>query len=141
MHCPTGYRHRWLEMTMAIASLLAMASPAKAQAPVFIPTPQAGYALADKLCKGCHLLEGSVVPSLPTGVPSMRAIANKAGQTGGRISDTLMMPTHPMPDLQMTSEEIANIVTFLESLRTNPAVKPLIEIGPPPFKPNIPPKT
>lgn len=99
------------------------------------PTPEKGEALASKLCASCHVLPGGNPAAVPAGVPTFRAIANKPGQTGDHIAQVLMMPHAPMPDLQMTRDEILDILAYLESIRTDQSVKPIAppaDIAPPP---------
>jgi hypothetical protein len=50
-----------------------------------------------------------------------------------------MLPHMPMPDAQLTRDEIQNILAYLETLRTNPDVPPLIAPGS--SKPEQPSKT
>ena len=89
-------------------------------------------------CKGCHLLAGAAAVPIPAGLPSLRGIANRAGQTGQRIMDTLIQPSHPMPDMQLSTEEILNLIAYLETLRTDPAIPPLITPRLPADKPTFP---
>lgn len=87
-----------------------------------------GRALAVRLCANCHLVDGSG-KSAPDGIGMFRGIANRSGQSAERISNTLMLPHMPMPDTQITREEIQDILAYLETLRTNPDVPPLIAPG------------
>lgn len=67
--------------------------------------------------------------SAPEGIGTFRGIANRPGQSSDRISNTLMLPHMPMPDTQITRDEIQDILAYLETLRTNPDVPPLIAPG------------
>jgi len=91
-----------------------------------IPSVAAGKAIAERLCSGCHLMAGHSEAVVPAGVITLHGIANKPGQTGERIRDTLLLPHAPMPDARLTIGEITSILLYLESLRTNPAVPPLV---------------
>lgn len=64
---------------------------------------------------------------VPAGILSLRGIANRNEQTGQKIMDVLIQPHPPMPDMRLSIEEINSIILYLESLRTNQAVRPLIE--------------
>lgn len=102
------------------------------------PSAARGHQLAVRLCANCHLVDESG-KSAPEGVGSFRAIANRSGQSADRISNVLMLPHIPMPDAQLTRDEIQNILAYLETLRTNPDVPPLIVPGS--SKPEQPSKT
>lgn len=117
----------------ALAACMIWVLPAQAQEKPN-PTPEKGQALASKLCANCHVMPGTNPAAIPASVPTFRAIANKPGQTGDHIAQVLMQPHAPMPDLQMTREEILDVLAYLESLRTDPAVKPIAppaDIAPP----------
>lgn len=144
-HRTTRRPIRWRPLTMpalfvALAFLAAGASAAQAQS-ITEPSPERGHVLADRLCKGCHLVEGSSVGSVPVGPPSLRAIANQPGQSGQRIRNALIQPFHPMPDLQLSNDEILELLAYLESMRTNPQVPRLIEPEGRLIKPVLPPRT
>ena len=93
------------------------------------PSATKGYAIAQSLCVSCHLLPDRDAAMVPAGVPTFRAIANRPGQTGDKIMLALIKPHAPMPDIQMSREEILSIVAYLETLRTDPAVPPLLPPG------------
>jgi len=50
-----------------------------------------------------------------------------------------MLPHMPMPDAQLTVEEIQSILAYLETMRTSPDVPPLFVPGG--AKPKFPSKT
>jgi cytochrome c len=112
--------------TRALAILMMfVATVAPAQTP-FVPSPEKGLALAQRFCQGCHLIEGNPSPAIPAGILSFRGIANKKGQNVERIMDALIRPHVPMPDLQLTNEEILNIVSYLDELRADPSTPPFL---------------
>jgi mono/diheme cytochrome c family protein len=81
-----------------------------------VPDIANGKALADKLCVACHAVDG---PS-PTGnsdIPSFKAAANREGQTAETLSNWLVSPHPPMPNLHLTREEIRDIGGYVLSLR------------------------
>lgn len=128
-------RHRRLIViiTAITSSLLLSVAPGWAQ-DTPRPTPAKGEALAAKLCANCHLLPGSGATAVPAGVPTFRAIANKPGQTGDHIAQVLIRPHAPMPDLQMTRDEILDVLAYLETLRIDTSAKPIAppaELPPP----------
>jgi mono/diheme cytochrome c family protein len=91
-----------------------------------IPSPDRGHALAQRLCQGCHVIADSKQPSAIAGVPTFRSIANQPGQSGERIKGILIRPHVPMPDMHLTNEEITDIITYLETLRTDKSIPPLL---------------
>jgi cytochrome c len=94
-------------------------------AQTFEPSASRGHQLGMRLCANCHLVDASG-KSAPEGVGSFRGIANRSGQSAERISNVLMLPHMPMPDAQLTRDEIQDILAYLGTLRTNPDVSPLI---------------
>ena len=69
-------------------------------------TQEKGHDLALTLCKGCHLVDDKVLSPVPVGIPTFRAIANRTGQTGEKIKDVLIRPHTPMPEIQLSNDEI-----------------------------------
>ena len=108
-----------------VPMLLAASIDAQAEEPV-LPSPTRGHEFAQRFCKGCHVIDDSAGTSAPAGVPTFRAIANRPGQTGQRIMNILINPHPPMPDVQLTSREIGDVVAYLETLRTDPSIPPLL---------------
>jgi mono/diheme cytochrome c family protein len=101
------------------------------------PSPDNGHALAQRFCTNCHLVEDNSSATVPAGVPTFRGIANKPGQTGQNIMNVLIHPHPPMPDIHLSRAEIVDIISYLESLRTNADVPPLLT--PFPAAPKPPP--
>lgn len=111
-----------------LLSLVATSAVAQTSAvPKLNPSAEKGSELAAKLCSTCHLMEGQTSATVPAGVISMRGIANRQGQSGQRIHDMLVQPHPPMPDIQLSVEEIQSVIFYLETLRTNQATPPLIQ--------------
>jgi mono/diheme cytochrome c family protein len=90
------------------------------------PSPEKGYELAQRFCQGCHLVDDKAGASVPAGVPTFRGIANRLGQTGEHIRNVLIKPHAPMPDIRLTGDEIQNILSYLETLRSDPRVPRLL---------------
>jgi len=103
------------------------------------PSAARGRQLAVRLCSGCHVVDDAGNAAVPAGIGTFRGIANSPGQSAERISNVLILPHLPMPDNQLTRDEIQDILAYLETLRTNPEVPPLII--PSGVKPQIPSKT
>ena len=108
--CLLGFAIASLETTFHSAFSAEIATPASAVE---------GYELAQKLCKGCHLIDDNDDAVAQVGPPSFASIANRPGQTAERIKGALIQPHPPMPDMHLSNEEMLNIIAYLESLRTN----------------------
>jgi mono/diheme cytochrome c family protein len=133
----------WSKSAIALFGLVTAANMSLLQDGAFAqavePSATRGRSLAVRLCSNCHLVDGGAAVPMPVGVGTFRGIANRAGQTAERISNILILPHMPMPDAQLTRDEIQDIITYLETLRTNPDVPPLIAPGS--AKPQFPSKT
>jgi len=72
-----------------------------------------GQVLATKWCANCHLLD-AVIGS--DSVPSLQAIA--AGPRGlpAPLRVFLTQPHAPMPPLQLSNQEIEDLIVFIQSL-------------------------
>ncbi|MEZ5849815.1 MAG: cytochrome c [Hyphomicrobiaceae bacterium] len=93
------------------------------------PDPEKGRQIAERFCKNCHIMEGAAPTTVTPGIPSFKAIANKPGQTGRHIRDVLIQPHRPMPDLQLSNEEILNLLAYLDGLRSNAATPSFLTPG------------
>jgi cytochrome c len=82
-----------------------------------MPSAEAGRALAEKLCKTCHLIGAEGDGSAQVGPPPFKSIADKPGQTFEHIKKVLIRPHAPMPDMHLTNDEILDLVAYLDSLR------------------------
>lgn len=102
---------------LSAAAAISVASPAPAQAQVH-PDAKTGKAIAAKLCVGCHIVSAeSAGASMPSDVPPFAAIANKPGQTAQAIAGAIVVPHPPMPQIQLTREEIGDIAAYILTLR------------------------
>ncbi len=131
------HQRRSLPRTALAALLLAAGTATGATAdtpPKVEPSAEKGLAIAERLCGNCHLVEGMAGAAVPAGVPSMKGLANRPEQTGQRIQNALIQPHTPMPDIRLSMDEINHIIAYLETLRTNAAVPPLL----PPASPKKP---
>jgi cytochrome c len=141
---PSPSRRRLTEaMALTLgAQVMVSAFTAGAQGQSSKPTPAIeGEALARKLCSACHLMSGASSPATTAGIPSLSAIANRRGQTATSIANALVKPHAPMPDIQLTRQEIQDILAYLETLRTDTSVPPLSPPDSPDVKPTYPKPT
>ena len=111
--------------TADLLGLAAVTTAAFSQtSPPHVPTVVAGRAIAQKLCSSCHLTPDAPESPVKVGIPSLSALANKPEQTPETIALRLIAPPHPMPDMQLTRGEIADVVAYLATLRVSPAAPP-----------------
>ena len=100
---------------MALAALPARADDTpKAQR---VPSPEQGLALAEKLCSNCHVTGADASGSKPDGPPPFVTIANRPEQTADRIKGILIAPHAPMPDLQLTNDEMTDLIAYIDTMR------------------------
>lgn len=102
------------------------------------PDAEQGRQIAERLCMNCHIVDGAVPATVTPGIPSFNAIANKKGQTGRHIRDVLIQPHQPMPDVQLSNEEILNILAYLDGLRTDATTPSFLTPGDGVIKPVYP---
>ena len=77
-----------------------------------------GKAIAEKLCVGCHLIDKTSDGGTPADVPSFPSIANRSKQSVEGLTNWLLAPHPPMPDAQLTRQEIRDLAGYIISLRT-----------------------
>ena len=105
--------------------MIATASPLLGQS-AEQSSAQAGYRISQRLCVGCHVIDHDAPNPVPAGIATFCGIADRFGQTGQKIMDALISPQHPMPDMQLSIEEISDIIAYMETLRTDHSAPPLI---------------
>jgi mono/diheme cytochrome c family protein len=78
-----------------------------------------GHTLAQRWCASCHAVEPmpSQVKDVP---PPFVAIASSPGQNQAKLYAWLQAPHPSMPDLQLSRQNIDDIVTYIQSLRSQP---------------------
>ena len=82
-----------------------------------------GELVAVKLCSSCHIVRADQVTGAVAGVPTFRAMTKLPRH---RISTVLMSPHAPMPNMQLTLKEIADILAYVEALRREATGEPNI---------------
>lgn len=98
----------WRVVSLAVIALAA-AAPARAQG-----DPEVGRELALRWCTSCHVVDfeghgADAGPALP-------ALLGAGQRTPDELRGWLAAPHPPMPDFDMTRQEIEDIVAYLESL-------------------------
>lgn len=81
------------------------------------PNPVLGRQLAERLCSNCHLVGTDQQTKALADVPSFREIADRQGQTAGGIMARIVLPKHPMPQIPLEKNELADLAAYILSLR------------------------
>ena len=100
------------------ALLVIAAAPAPAQE---MGDVRAGRNLAEQVCAVCHMVwpDGPVMTA-PNGAPAFLAVANRPETTPLWLSAFLITPHPTMPNLMLSSDEAANVIAYVMSLRRKP---------------------
>jgi mono/diheme cytochrome c family protein len=82
------------------------------------PDAKTGKYIAEKLCVGCHIVGAQAAgASVVADVPSFARIANMPGQSVQGIAGAIVVPHPPMPQIQLTREEIGDVAAYILTLR------------------------
>jgi mono/diheme cytochrome c family protein len=98
-----------LAVGILAAGVLAAPPPAFAQS----PDVDAGRVLAERWCSGCHLIDTQQAEG-NDGAPTFRVIGRKEW-TDLKFSMAMASPHPPMPSLDLTRQELANLLAFVRS--------------------------
>jgi cytochrome c len=132
-------RKRWLAAAgLHLVLIWGVSAPAATQEAQ--PSAERGKDLATRLCRNCHLLDSSTDQTVPAGTPTFRSMATAPSQTRERVLAALIQPHVPMPDVQLSRTEIDDIIAYLDALRAEQSMPPLLPpVGAP--KPTLPSKS
>ena len=72
-----------------------------------------GAEVVRRWCVGCH----SAGPSVDDRIPSLRSLAADSRRSEGAIRAFLMQPHKPMPPLEISNQQIEDIIAYLGSIR------------------------
>lgn len=104
--------------TIAAAVFLALSLPVMAQQVPGKPSAKRGSDLAQKLCAVCHIPKADAPRLQGTAdIPTFPEIAAKDGQTVERITGRIIMPAHPMPQIALSRDQMADIAAYILSLK------------------------
>lgn len=76
-----------------------------------------GAAIAERWCAACHLVSEDQTRAA-VDAPTFLSIADRAPEAIDALAGFLMDPHPPMPDLSLTRAEIRDLLTYIQSLRT-----------------------
>jgi len=77
----------------------------------------AGRRLAETWCSSCHVVGPGQQHGTSTGAPTFSAIADMKTTTQLGLVAFLQTPHQRMPDLHLSRDEIADVATYIVSLR------------------------
>ena len=97
-----------------VLSLVALldASPASAG------TAAEGEAIASRWCVSCHNIGKGSKPAASDTVPTFDSVARRKNFNRVQLETWIGHPHPPMPNLNLTRDEIDSLVNYIESLRT-----------------------
>ncbi|MFN3745256.1 MAG: c-type cytochrome [Hyphomicrobiaceae bacterium] len=132
-------RKRWLAAA-GLHLVLLWGLSASTSAQETQPSAERGRDLAIRLCQNCHLLDSATGQTVPAGTPTFRSMATEPSQTRERVLAALIQPHVPMPDVQLSRAEIDDVIAYLDAIRAEHALPPLLPpLGEP--KPTLPSKS
>ncbi|MGE3335252.1 MAG: cytochrome c family protein [Rhodospirillaceae bacterium] len=110
-----------LKYLLAAASLVASSFAAQgaqtaSQAAKLYGDAGRGREVVARWCGGCH----SLGATQDDRIPSFPALARNAARSEGAIRAFLMQPHKPMPPLEISTQQIEDIVAYLRSLQPAP---------------------
>jgi mono/diheme cytochrome c family protein len=80
--------------------------------------PQNGLKVARTLCATCHLIGEPPNSTTAADVPSFPSIANRPDQSTEKLTNWLIEPHTPMPNLHLTRKEIRDLAAYILTLRS-----------------------
>lgn len=92
-----------------LAAALVAAMPAAADG-----DPKAGEQVARLWCANCHTVADDQALASPD-APSFASLARRPDITADGLSAFLVNPHPPMPDMNLTRDEIADLIAFIMS--------------------------
>jgi cytochrome c len=113
--CHPAPNQRWRLKVPRSLWLIPLAALSMAPAAHAAGDPETGRALAQQWCTACHVvdLEGHGTDA----APALPVLLSDDLRTADELRGWLAAPHPPMPDLDLTRQEIENIIAYLESLR------------------------
>lgn len=105
---------KWLGLAAIVAGLLS--APAASYAAS--GDTAKGQALAKRLCSNCHVIgDEAASATISADVPSFKSIAGLPDQSPERIAGRIVVPHPPMPQIELTRNEIRDLAAYIMSLK------------------------
>ena len=109
-----------MKLAGGLAVLAALCAAPECARAVETGDARQGQALAREVCVACHAVEPGEVFASDFGAPTFQQLADTQGLTATALSVALRTPHHEMPDLMLSSEQIANITAYILGLKSAP---------------------
>lgn len=106
--------HSLMRVFIVILALALQASVASGQER---GDPEKGLEFAQEVCAECHGVRKGYEPSQEPFAPTFEAIANSPGMSELALSVFLRTPHATMPNLVLSEAEIANVISYIVSLK------------------------
>ncbi len=110
-----------LTVSHKILRTLVLAGGLVAAVPAFASDhgdPKAGENIARLWCANCHTVAADQQLASPD-APSFASLANRPDITASGLSVFLVNPHPPMPDMNLTRNEIADVIAYIMSKGDN----------------------
>lgn len=108
---------RLLLRASSVVTLLALATPFLAAAPVCAADAAAGQAIAQRWCASCHVV-GTAPQSAASDAPTFASIAARDGDISGPWLAFRLLKPHPqMPQVSLTRAEAADLAAYFATLK------------------------
>src|SRR3569832_160392 len=99
-----------MKMFLSLSGLLAAtAVPVQAQ----VADAQEGRALAQQVCAECHAVLPGESRSPKAGAPTFQQLSAEPGMTATALTVALTTPHAGMPMFRLTSEQRADVITYI----------------------------
>jgi len=72
-----------------------------------------GKDIMERWCVGCH----KSGPTLDDQIPTLESLAANPSRTDGVVRTFLMQPHRPMPPVELSTQQIEDIIAYLQTLR------------------------
>jgi len=111
-----------LRVCLYMIVLVLAAGPAAAQSLEALDVSN-GERLARKLRVNCHEVAPDSADPVLADVPGFREVANRPGATRAQVAAFVLNPHPPMPQVQLTRQELSDITAYIMSLREEEAAR------------------
>ena len=105
---------RELFVCAALTGLLLSAGPVLAQG--LAGDPERGGLLAERWCSSCHIVSQDQTTG-SADAPPFPSIAARPSEETDALAAYLFNPHPPMPDLNLTREDIRDLLAYIKTLR------------------------
>jgi mono/diheme cytochrome c family protein len=77
----------------------------------------AGHAVARTWCESCHVVDAAQKRATAAGAPTFAAVAAMPSTTAPSLHVFLMAPHPPMPDFQLSRQQVDDVTAYILSLK------------------------